>query len=125
MEQIRCPTPLPENPVDPLLMRILVLEPYQAPAKKDKKKKKKEEGASDAVSGEADAQSSHEGDDDEEEEEEEEEEDPPRKGMKMAATEDLEAEASKRDKITLSDDSESDAEAIPKHRRQTKPQANS
>ena len=97
--------------------------PYQAPVKKDKKKKKKEEGTSDAVSGEADAQSSHEGEDDEEEEEEE--EDPPRKGKKRAASEDLEAEASKRDKITLPDDSGSDAEAIPEHRRRTKNQADS
>ena len=54
------------------------------------------------VSGEADAQSSHKGDDDEEEEEEE--EDPPRKSKKRAASEDLEAEAAKRDKIILSDD---------------------
>ena len=101
-------------------MRMLVPAPYQAPTKKDKKKK--EEGASDTVSGQADARSSHEGDD---EEEEEEEEDPPRKGKKRVAPEDLEAEATKRDKITLPDDSESDAEAIPTHPRRTKPQANS
>ena len=75
------------------------------------------------MSKEADAQSFHEGDDDNEEEEEE--DDPPPKGKKRAASKDLEAEASKRDKITLSDDSESDAEAIPKHRRRTKPQAES
>ena len=101
---------------------MLVPAPYQAPVKKDKKKKK-EEDTSDAMSGEADAQSSHEGDDDDEEEEEE--EDPPCKGKKRATSKDLEAEASKRDKITLSDDSELDAEAIPKHRRRTKPQADS
>ena len=105
-------------------MRMPVPAPYQAPVNKDKKKKKKEEGASDAVSGEADAQSSHEGDDDDEEEEEE-EEDPPRKGKKRAASEDLEAEASKRDKITLPDDSGSDAEVAPKHRRRIRPQADS
>ena len=81
--------------------------------------KNKEGGTSDVVSGEAEAQTSHEGD------EEEEVEDPPRKGTKRAASEDLEAEASKRDKITLFDDSESDAEVIPKHRRRTKPQADS
>nr|XP_020191371.1 rRNA biogenesis protein RRP36-like [Aegilops tauschii subsp. strangulata] len=104
-------------------MRMLVPAPYQALVKKDKKKKKKEEeDPSDAMSGEADAQSSHEEDD---EEDEEEEEDPPRKGKKRAASEDLEAEASKRDKITLPDDSGSDAEAIPKHRRRTKPQDDS
>ena len=103
-------------------MRMLVPTPYQAPAKRDKKKKRKrEEGTSDTVSGEVDAQSSHEDDNDDEEEEE----DPPRKGKKRAASEDLEGEASKRDKITLSDGSESDAEAIPKHRCWTKPQADS
>ena len=77
MERIRCSAPLPENPANPLLTRMLVPVPYQVPVKKDKKKKR-EEGTSDAVSGEADAQSSHEGDDDDEEEEEV--EDPPRKG---------------------------------------------
>ena len=74
------------------------------------------------MSKDADAQPSHKGDDDDEEEEEE---DPPRKGKKRVASDDLEAEASKRDKITLPDDSESDAEVIPKHRRRTKPQADS
>ena len=104
-------------------MRMLVSAPYQAPAKRDKKKKrKKEEGTSYTVFGEVDAQSSHEDDDDEEEEEKE---DPPRKGKKRVASEDLEAEASKRDKITLPDDSESDVEALPTHRRRTRPKADS
>ena len=75
------------------------------------------------MSGDADAQSSHEGDDNNKEEEEE--EDPPRKGKKRAASENLEAEASKRDKITLPDDSGSDAEVALKHRRRSKPQADS
>ena len=92
-------------------------------AKKDKNKKKKEKGTSNAVSGDADAQSSHEGNDDDEEEEEE--EDPPRKGKKRVASEDLEVEAYKRDKITLPNDSESDVGVVPKHWRRTKPQADS
>ena len=41
MEQIKCPAPLPENPADPLLMKMLVPAPYEAPTKKDKKKKTK------------------------------------------------------------------------------------
>ena len=95
-------------------IRCVTPAPYQAPINKDKKKKKKkEEDTSDEISREADAQSSHEGDDNDDEEEEE--EDPPRKGKKRAASEDLEAEASKRYKITLPDDSESDAEDIPTH----------
>ena len=39
-EWIRCSAPLPENPADPLLMRMLVPAPYQAPKKKVKKKNK-------------------------------------------------------------------------------------
>ena len=90
---------------------------------KEGQEEEEREGASDEVSGEADAQSSHEGNDDDEEEEEE--EDPPRKGKKRVASEVLEAEASKRDKITLPDDSGSNAEVVPKHRCRTKPQADS
>nr|XP_040252798.1 uncharacterized protein LOC120969636 [Aegilops tauschii subsp. strangulata] len=92
-------------------------------AGKEGQEEEEREGASDEVSGEADAQSSQEGDDDDDEEEEEEE--LPRKRKKRAAYEDLEAEASKRDKITLSDDSELDAEAIPKHHHRAKPHPDS
>jgi hypothetical protein len=77
-ERIKCSAPLPENPADPLLMRMLVPAPYQVPEKKDKKKKGKEaesglrhKGTSDAMFGGTEVPSSHEGDEDEEEEEEE------------------------------------------------------
>ena len=75
-ERIKCPAPLPENPADPLLMRMLVPALYQAPEKKAKKKGKearsglRRKGTSDAASGDTEALSSHEGDEDEEEEEE-------------------------------------------------------
>ena len=40
MERIQCSAPLPENPAIPLLTKMLVPAPYQAPEKKDKKKAK-------------------------------------------------------------------------------------
>jgi hypothetical protein len=104
---------------------MLVPAPYQAPEKKAKKKSKEAEngphhkGTSDAMSGGTEAPSSHEGDEDEEEEEEE--DNPPPKGKKRAASVDPEAEASKRGKISLSDDSDSNAEAIPQLRPRVKP----
>ena len=76
-ERIKCPAPLPENLADPLLTRMLVPAPYQAPEKKAKKKGKeakgglRRKGTSDAVSGDTEALSSHEGDEDDKEEEEE------------------------------------------------------
>ena len=120
-ERIQCPAPLPEDPAIPLLTRMLVLAPYQAPEKKAKKKGKeakgglRRKGTSDAVSGIPKLS-------------------PPTREMKtkrrrrkkkMATFVDPEAEASKRGKISLSDGSDSDAEAIPKRRPRTKPLAES
>jgi hypothetical protein len=110
---------------------MLVPAPYQAPEKKAKKKGKeakgglRRKGTSDAVSGETEAHSSHEGDEDEEEEEAE--SGSPLKGgkKKRAASADLEEGASKREKITLSDGSDTDAEHTPKRRRREKPLAES
>ena len=75
-ERIKCPAPLPENPVTPQLEEMLVPAPYQAPEKKTKKKGKeakngpRSKGPSDTMSEESEALSSHEGDEDEKEEEE-------------------------------------------------------
>ena len=69
-ERINYPAPLPEGPEIPLLMKMLVLAPYQVPEKKAKKKSKeakgglRRKGTSDTVSGETKAHSSHEGDED-------------------------------------------------------------
>lgn len=118
-EWIKCPAPLPENPADPLLPRMLAPASYQAPEKKAKKKGKeakgglRHKGTSDAVFGDTEALSSHEGGEDEEEEEEESNSPLKGKKKKRAASADLEAEASKRRKISLSDGSDSDAEVIP------------
>ena len=126
-ERIRCPAPLPENPADPLLMRMLVPTPYEAQDKKAKKKSKEakggfhRKGTSDAVYGETETHSSHE----EDEEKEEAESNSPPKGRKKkrAASEDPEAEAPKRGEISLPDGSDSDAEAIPEWRPRSKPLA--
>ena len=108
---------------------MLVPAPYQASEKKAKKKSKegkgglRRKGTSDAVSGDTKAPSSHEKD--EYEEKEEEVSNSPLKGMKKkrATSVDLEVEASKREKISLSDSSNSDAEAIPKWLPRSKPLA--
>ena len=125
-ERIRCPAPLLEDPASPLLTRMLVPAPYQAPERKAKKKSKeaksglRRKGTSDAMSGETEASSSHEGDEDEEEEEEESSSPPKGRKKKRAASVDPEAEASKRGKISLSNGSDSDAKAIPKRRPRAK-----
>ena len=59
-------------------------------------------------------------DDEEEEEEEEEAENPPPKGKKRAASIDPEDGAPKRGRVSLSDNSDSGTEAVPKHRSCTK-----
>ena len=126
-ERIKCPASLPEDPAIPLLTKMLVPTPYQAPEKKAKKKGKEDKsglhrkGTSDVVSEDTEALSSHEGDDDEQEEEEE--SNSPLKGgkKKRAASVDLEAEASKKGKLSLSDDSESDAGATPEWHPRPKP----
>ena len=112
-------------------MKMLVPAPYQGTAKKDKKKKKEKEAQGDlhpeetsgAVSGGTEAPSSGEEDEDEDEDEEEEEEvkNPPPKGKKRVASVDPEEGASKRGRVSLSDDSDSGPEASPKHRSRTKP----
>ena len=70
--------PLPEEPVIPLLAKMLVPAPYKAPEKKAKKKAKgaksgpRRKSASDVTSEDKEAHSSVPEDDDEEDEEEEE-----------------------------------------------------
>ena len=119
--------PLPENPANPLLMKMLVPAPYQAPAKKDKKKKNTKEAQGDlhpeetsrAVSGGTEAPSSGEEDEDKDEgegevEEGEELEDPPSKGKKRAASVDPEEGMSKRGRVSPFDDLDSHTEVVPK-----------
>lgn len=108
---------------------MLVPVSYQAPEKKDKKKGKevrsglRHKGTSDITSEDTEVLSSHEGDEDEEEEEES---NCPLKGeKKMGASSDLEAEAPKMGKVSLSDDLDSGTEVIPERRLRPKPPAES
>ncbi|KAM3409880.1 hypothetical protein ACQJBY_002250 [Aegilops geniculata] len=91
---------------------MLAPVPYQMPVREDKKKSKRAEGGLrskgilDATSGETEAPSSE----DEYKGEEEEGDIPSPHGKKRTASEDLEMEAPKRGKISLSDGSGSDAD---------------
>nr|XP_020148916.1 rRNA biogenesis protein RRP36-like [Aegilops tauschii subsp. strangulata] len=95
-----------------------------APEKKGKEARSGlcRKGTSDIASEDTEALPSHEGDEDEEEEEES---NSPLKGgkKKIGASVDLEAEASKTGKISLSDYSESDAKAVPEWHPRPKPLA--
>ena len=108
---------------------MLVPAPYQAPEKKAKKKAKgvrsgpRRKGASD-VSSEDKTHSSAAEDDDEEEEEES--TSPPDGGRKKrAASTNLEAEAPKRGKGPLADNSAWDVDSSPERRPRDKPLAES
>ena len=93
---------------------MLVPTPYEAPEKKAKMKGKEDrgglrrKGASDVMSEDTDTSSSHG------EDVEEEDSNSPHKGgkKKRAATMDLEADATKKGKPSLSDDSEADVNVI-------------
>ena len=127
-ERIQCPAPLPENPAIPLLTKMLVPAPYQAPEKKAKKKTKetrsglRRKGTSDVMSEDAETHSSPATEDGEEEESNS----PPEGGRKKrAASTNLEAEASKKGKVSLADNSAWDIDSSPERRPQDKPLAGS
>ena len=126
MERIQCAAPLLEEPVIPLLTKMLVPMPYKAPEKKAKKKAKgaksgpRRKGFSD-VSSEDKTHSSVVEDD---EEEEEESNSPPDGGRKKrAASTNLEAEAPKRGKGSSTDYSAWDVDSGPEQRPRSKPLA--
>ena len=131
-KRIQYLAPLPEEPVIPRLAKMLVPVPYKAPEKKAKKKAKgaksglRCKGTSDVTSEDDETHSSIPEDNDEEEEEEEENNPPPEeRKKKRVAPAHLEVEATKKGKPSLSDDSEVDADAIPKRRPRLKPLAES
>ncbi|KAM3367286.1 hypothetical protein ACQJBY_016102 [Aegilops geniculata] len=100
-KKIQCPAPLLEEPVIPLLAKMLVSAPYTASARKAKgvRSGPRRKGATDATSADKTHSSVAEDDDNEEEEKEEESDSPPdgwRK--KRAASTILETEAPKRGK---------------------------
>ena len=93
-EQINCPAPLPEDPADALLTKMLTLAPYKVPEKKATGSRKglRRKIVSDSSFDDSDAHSSHE------DEEEEEETSPPPAGgeKKRKAALTGEAEGSKK-----------------------------
>ena len=97
MERIQCTAPLPEEPAGPLLTKMMVPVPCEAPKKEASKKVKKtrsglrcREASNTKFEGSSDAPSS------EDEEEEAEEDEPRSKGGKKQAASSLEAELPKR-----------------------------
>lgn len=75
-KRIRCPAPLPEEPIIPHLAKMLVPAPYTAPEKKAKRKAKGvrsgpcRKGSPDVMSEDKTRSSTAEDDDDDDEEEE-------------------------------------------------------
>ena len=113
MERIHCPAPLPKEPTGPLLSKMLVPAPYEAPKKEASKKVKKTRSglhrrdASHTKSKDSDAHPSFE------DEEEEEESNPPLRGRKKkrVTSVDLDAEASKKGRTSLTYDFKTDADS--------------
>ena len=127
-ERIHSSAALPEEPVIPLLAKMLVPAPYRLPEKKAKKKAKgakggpRRKGASDVTSEDEVTISSADGDDDDDEEEEN--NPPPNEGKKIrAASTNQEAEPSKKGKGSLADNSAWDIDDNPKRRPRTKPRS--
>ena len=129
MERINCPAPLPEKEEFPLLTKMLFPAPYEVPKKKSKKKAVGTRNglrckvASDVTSEDTETHSSAAKDD---EEKEEENNSPPEGGRKKrAASTNLEAEASKKGKVSLTDSFAWDINSSPEWRPRDKPLAES
>lgn len=124
MERIQCPAPLRENPAIPLLTKMLVPAPYQAPEKKAKESRSglRRKGTSDIMSEDAETRSSAT----EDEEEEEESNSPPEGGRKKrAASTHPEAEASKKGRSSFADNSALHTDSSSEWRPRDKPLAES
>ena len=98
MERIQCPAPLSEEPAGPLLTKMLVPVPYEAPKKEASKKvKKTRSGLHRHEDSDAKSEDSNDAPSSEDEEEEAEEDEPHSEGAKKrAASPSLEAESPKR-----------------------------
>ena len=96
MERIQCPAPLPEEPAGPLLTKMLVPAPYEAPKKEASKKVKKTRSGlrrREASDTQSEDSSAHPSSEDAEEEEEDESD---AGGKKRTASSSLDAESPKR-----------------------------
>ena len=114
MERIHCPAPLPEEPAGPLLTKMLVPAPYEAPKKEASKKVKKTRSGlrrRDASDTKSEDSSDHTSSEDEEEEEED--ESSTGGGKKRTASSSLEAESPKRGKSSLPEASTTAANSSP------------
>ena len=98
MEQTHCPAPLPKEPDGPLLMKMLVPAPYEAPKKEASKKvKKTRSGLRRREASDTKFEDSNDAPSSEDEEEEAEEDEPHSEGgKKKAASPSLEDESPKR-----------------------------
>ena len=86
MERIHCPAPLPEEPAGPLLTKMLVPAPYEAPKKEAPKKvKKTQSGLRRHDASDAKSEDSSDNPSSEDEEEEAEEDEPHFEGGKKRA----------------------------------------
>ena len=126
MEQIHCPAPLLEEPAGPLLTKMLVPAPYEAPKKEASKKVKetrsglRRRDASDTKSEDSITNPSSE-----DEEEEEEDESSMGGGKKRTASSSLEAESPKRRKGSLPEASTTVADSSPEWDPRAQPLVNS
>ena len=94
---MHCPAPLPEEPAGPLLTKMLVPVPYEAPKEDPKKDKKTRSGLRRRETSDAKSEDSSDAPSSEDEEEEAEEDEPHSVGgKKRAASPSLEAESPKR-----------------------------
>ena len=102
MGWIHCPAPLPEELTGPLLTKMLVPTPYEAPKKEASKKVKKTRSSlrrHDTLDTKSEDSSDHPSSEDKEEEEED--ESPVGGGKKRTTSSSLEAESPKRKKNPL------------------------
>ena len=114
MGRIHCPAPLPEEPAGPLLTKMLVPAPYEAPKKEASKKVKKTRSSlrrREASDTKYEDSSTHPSFEDEEEEEED--ESSMGGGKKRTASSSLEAESPKRGKGSLPEASTTAADSSP------------
>ena len=114
MERIHCPAPLPEEPAGPLLTKMLVPVPYEAPRKEASNKFKKTRSGllrRDASDAKSEDSSDHPSSEDEEEEEED--ESPAGGRKKRTASSSLEAKSPKRGKGSLPEASTTAADSSP------------
>ena len=127
LEQIDCPTPLPEDPADALLTEMRTPAPYEVPEKKIKKKatgtrkSSRRQVVSDSSSDNSETHSSHKN------KEKEDEDSPPPAGgdKKRKAAPTGEAEGSKKGRTLLPDCSTTDADTEDEWLLRAKPLAKS